>query len=61
MMLHDALIDQFVPRTYPFANLWGAEATAKNVCETLPDDSDIIRYASLTCQFLVLKTATLGI
>ncbi|KAE8325190.1 fungal-specific transcription factor domain-containing protein [Aspergillus sergii] len=44
MMLHDALIDQFVPRTYPFANLWGAEATAKNVCETLPDDSDIIRY-----------------
>ncbi|KAE8371564.1 fungal-specific transcription factor domain-containing protein [Aspergillus bertholletiae] len=44
MMLHDALIDQFVPRTYPFTNLWGSEATAKNVCETLPDDSDIIRY-----------------
>ncbi|OGM46316.1 Zn(II)2Cys6 transcription factor [Aspergillus bombycis] len=43
-MLHDALIDQFVPRAYPFTNLWGAEATAKNVCETLPDDSDIIRY-----------------
>ncbi|GAB1195213.1 hypothetical protein APSETT444_004468 [Aspergillus pseudonomiae] len=43
-MLHDALIDQFVPRAYPFTNLWGAEATAKDVCETLPDDSDIIRY-----------------
>ncbi|KAF9887016.1 hypothetical protein FE257_010632 [Aspergillus nanangensis] len=44
LRLHDAMIDQFVPRAYPFTNLWGAEATAKDVCETLPEDSDIIRY-----------------
>ncbi|KAL5358430.1 fungal-specific transcription factor domain-containing protein [Aspergillus floccosus] len=44
LSLHDALIDQCVPRAYPFTNLWGAEATVRDVCETLPDDSDVIRY-----------------
>lgn len=44
LSLHDAMIDQFVPRAYPFTNLWGAEATLRDVCETLPDDSDVIRY-----------------
>ncbi|KAL4882954.1 fungal-specific transcription factor domain-containing protein [Aspergillus karnatakaensis] len=43
-MLHNAMIDQFVPRAYPFTSLWGPEATVREVCETLPDESDIIRY-----------------
>jgi hypothetical protein len=43
MMLRNAMTDQFVPRAYPFISLWGPDATAKEVCETLPDDSDIIR------------------
>ncbi|KAL3458629.1 fungal-specific transcription factor domain-containing protein [Aspergillus heterothallicus] len=44
LMLHNAMADQFVPRAYPFTNLWGSDATDKDVCKTLPDDSDIIRY-----------------
>ncbi|KAJ0425113.1 fungal-specific transcription factor domain-containing protein [Aspergillus carlsbadensis] len=44
MMLRNAMTDQFVPHAYPFTSLWGPDATAKEVCETLPDDSDIIRY-----------------
>ncbi|KAE8354642.1 fungal-specific transcription factor domain-containing protein [Aspergillus coremiiformis] len=44
MMLHDTLIDQAVPRAYPFTDMWGPEPTLKSVCETLPDDSDTIRY-----------------
>ncbi|KAL4896213.1 Zn(II)2Cys6 transcription factor [Aspergillus ambiguus] len=44
LSLHDALIDQCVPRAYPFTNLWGPDTTVHDVCETLPDDSDIIRY-----------------
>lgn len=40
----DALVlDQLVPRTYPFTSLWGPEAGAEEICMTLPDDSDIIR------------------
>ncbi|PWY66302.1 Zn(II)2Cys6 transcription factor [Aspergillus eucalypticola CBS 122712] len=42
--LQDALINQCMPRAYPFINLWGAGATVQDVCETLPDDSDVIRY-----------------
>lgn len=42
-MLQSTMMDQFVPRAYPFTNLWGMDVTAQNVCETLPDDSDIIR------------------
>lgn len=38
------LFDQLVPRTYPFANLWGAQAGAGEICQSLPEDSDIIRY-----------------
>lgn len=37
------MINQFVPRTYPFTSLWGPDATSQDVCETLPDDSDMIR------------------
>ncbi|KAK4031515.1 fungal-specific transcription factor domain-containing protein [Parachaetomium inaequale] len=40
----DAMVDHFVPRAYPFTNLWGSGAAVKEVCETLPDDSDTIRY-----------------
>ena len=43
-MIHDAMMDQFVPRAYPFTNLWGPDASAREVCETLPEDGDIIRY-----------------
>ncbi|KAG2414290.1 hypothetical protein HFD88_003481 [Aspergillus terreus] len=44
LSLHDALIEQCVPRAYSFTDLWGAEATVRDVCKTLPDDSDVIRY-----------------
>ncbi|KAJ5432327.1 fungal-specific transcription factor domain-containing protein [Penicillium daleae] len=45
MALTDALVlDQLVPRTYPFTSLWGPEAGTGEICMTLPDDSDIIRY-----------------
>ncbi|KAL2845652.1 fungal-specific transcription factor domain-containing protein [Aspergillus pseudoustus] len=44
LMLQNAMADQFVPRAYPFTNLWGPDATVKEVCASLPDDSDIIRY-----------------
>ncbi|KAJ5779104.1 Transcription factor [Penicillium paradoxum] len=44
-MLNDSiLLDQLVPRTYPFTNLWKPEPGAGEICETLPDESDIIRY-----------------
>lgn len=44
-MLNDAmLLDQLVPRTYPFTNLWKQEPGAGEICDTLPDESDIIRY-----------------
>lgn len=44
MALTDALVlDQLVPRTYPFTSLWGPEAGTGEICKTLPDDSDIIR------------------
>ncbi|PLN79595.1 Zn(II)2Cys6 transcription factor [Aspergillus taichungensis] len=43
-MIHDAMMDQFVPRAYPFTNLWGPDVSAREVCETLPEDGDIIRY-----------------
>ncbi|PLB39681.1 Zn(II)2Cys6 transcription factor [Aspergillus candidus] len=43
-MIHDAMMDQFVPRAYPFTNLWGPDASAREVCETLPEDGDVIRY-----------------
>lgn len=46
-MVNDAMVlDQLVPRAYPFTNLWKPEPGAGEICETLPDDSDIIRYVS---------------
>lgn len=36
--------EQLAPRTYPFTNLWTAEASLRDVCRTLPHNSDIIRY-----------------
>ncbi|OJZ92141.1 hypothetical protein ASPFODRAFT_55764 [Aspergillus luchuensis CBS 106.47] len=44
LSLQDALINQCMPRAYPFINLWGADATVSDVCQTLPEDSDVIRY-----------------
>ncbi|KAJ5825927.1 Zn(II)2Cys6 transcription factor [Penicillium riverlandense] len=52
--LSDALVvDQLVPRTYPFTNLWRPEAGAGEICKTLPEDEDIIRYwqAYQTCVY----------
>lgn len=44
-IFNDAMLsDQLVPRTYPFTNLWKQEPGAGEICETLPDESDIIRY-----------------
>ncbi|KAJ5822981.1 Transcription factor [Penicillium robsamsonii] len=44
-MFNDVMLsDQLAPRTYPFTNLWKQEPGAGEICETLPDESDIIRY-----------------
>lgn len=43
-LVSDMMMERFVPRAYPFTNLWGSRATARDVCVTLPDDEDIIRY-----------------
>ncbi|KAL4972483.1 fungal-specific transcription factor domain-containing protein [Aspergillus desertorum] len=43
-MLDDVTIAQFVPRAYPFTSLWGPDATVEEVCETLPEETDLIRY-----------------
>ncbi|KGO57839.1 hypothetical protein PEX1_019770 [Penicillium expansum] len=49
-ILNDAmLLDQLVPRTYPFTNLWKQEPGAGEICETLPDESDIIRINDTAC------------
>ncbi|KAK1142525.1 hypothetical protein N8T08_007499 [Aspergillus melleus] len=42
-LLHEAMANQFVPRAYPFTSLWGPEATTADICETLPEDADMIR------------------
>lgn len=39
------ILDQVVPRTYPFTSLWGADAGPNEICRTLPEDVDIMRYA----------------
>ncbi|KAJ5757139.1 fungal-specific transcription factor domain-containing protein [Penicillium nucicola] len=44
MLSGNLFLDQVVPRTYPFTSLWGPDVDAGEVCRTLPDDSDIIRY-----------------
>ncbi|KAL4747058.1 hypothetical protein BDW72DRAFT_209901 [Aspergillus terricola var. indicus] len=43
-MLDEVTMAQFVPRAYPFTSLWGPDATVEEVCETLPEEADIIRY-----------------
>ncbi|KAL4982020.1 fungal-specific transcription factor domain-containing protein [Aspergillus falconensis] len=43
-MLDDVTMAQFVPRAYPFTSLWGPDATVEEVCETLPEETDLIRY-----------------
>lgn len=42
----DLCLDQIAPRTYPFTSMWGPDAGAADICRTLPDDSDIIRYVN---------------
>ncbi|KAL4772547.1 fungal-specific transcription factor domain-containing protein [Aspergillus nidulans var. acristatus] len=43
-MLDEVTMAQFVPRAYPFTSLWGPDATVEEVCETLPEEADLIRY-----------------
>lgn len=43
--INDSVLDQVVPRTYPFTSLWGADAGPNEICRTLPEDVDIMRYA----------------
>ncbi|PYI24398.1 hypothetical protein BO99DRAFT_374459 [Aspergillus violaceofuscus CBS 115571] len=44
-LLQDVMMDDGgVPRAYPFTGLWGPQATGREVCATLPDDEDILRY-----------------
>ncbi|KAJ6110840.1 hypothetical protein N7486_003075, partial [Penicillium sp. IBT 16267x] len=40
-------LDQIAPRTYPLTSMWGPDAGAAEICRTLPDDSDIIRYSQI--------------
>ncbi|KAJ5536016.1 hypothetical protein N7513_009202 [Penicillium frequentans] len=40
----DLFLDQIAPRAYPFTSMWGPDAGAADICWTLPDDSDIVRY-----------------
>lgn len=39
-----ALLDQLMPRTYPFSDLWRPAVRAEEICQALPGDSDILRY-----------------
>lgn len=55
------LLEQVMPRTYPFTSLWGPDVDAAEICGTLPDDSDIIRYASTSSQLLYGKPAHSGV
>ncbi|KAJ5992104.1 hypothetical protein N7451_007828 [Penicillium sp. IBT 35674x] len=43
----DLFLDQIAPRTYPFTSMWGPDAGAAEICWTLPDDSDIVRYVPI--------------
>ncbi|KAJ5637542.1 Zn(II)2Cys6 transcription factor [Penicillium lividum] len=43
----DLLLDQIAPRAYPFTSMWGPDAGAADVCWTLPEDSDIVRYCQI--------------
>lgn len=40
----DLFLDQIAPRAYPFTSMWGPDAGAADICWTLPEDSDIVRY-----------------
>lgn len=43
----DLFLDQIAPRAYPFTSMWGPDAGAADICWTLPDDSDIVRYVPI--------------
>ncbi|KAJ5649228.1 Zn(II)2Cys6 transcription factor [Penicillium longicatenatum] len=43
----DLFLDQIAPRMYPFTSMWGPDAGAADICRTLPDDSDVIRYSQI--------------
>jgi hypothetical protein len=37
------LLDQLMPSTYPFSDLWRPVVRAEEICQALPGDSDILR------------------
>lgn len=39
-----ALLDQMMPKTYPFADLWRTAVRPEEICQALPNDSDVLRY-----------------
>lgn len=39
-----ALLDQLMPKTYPFADLWRPAIRPEEICQALPTDSDVLRY-----------------
>ncbi|KAL2001167.1 hypothetical protein VTN02DRAFT_2150 [Thermoascus thermophilus] len=43
-ILDDAFLERVAPRAYPLTNLWRPQVTLMEICQALPDDSDIIRY-----------------
>ncbi|KAF2205771.1 hypothetical protein GQ43DRAFT_477145 [Delitschia confertaspora ATCC 74209] len=43
-VLGGVVLDQLMPRAYPFTDLWRPVVSAEEICQTLPVDSDIIRY-----------------
>lgn len=42
-----SLLDQVIPRTYPFADIWRPVVRAEEICQGLPGDSDVLRYVHL--------------
>jgi hypothetical protein len=51
----DLFLDQIAPRMYPFTSMWGPDAGAADICRTLPDDSDVIRYVTQTTHYTLSR------
>lgn len=43
----ELFLEQIAPRAYPFTSMWGPDAGAADICRTLPDDTDIVRYVPI--------------
>lgn len=49
-----AFWDQFMPKTYPFTDLWRPVVRPEEICRTLPPDSDILRSVIIEKHVAVL-------